>query len=863
MSEKIKLILSLSISGSILAAVIFTAKPFIKNRLSKSIQYYIWLVVLLRLVLPFSFEASIMNRVFYSDNTPQTVVTEEGEQFTNEAVNNAQILLTEEKASDGAAVVVQPIPAAKNNSIISVLKNNPLLIYGIGLLIWMIGALASFAANILSYARFAKFMRNANTPAAEEETILLRGLLGKKKNVTLARNKFAATPMLIGIFKPCIIIPDIAYTSKQLRNILLHELTHLRRFDIVIKWLTVTAVSIHWFNPLMYFIKKEINNACELSCDEGVIKNLSDEERQDYGDTLISMVAEHKYPIGILSTTMCEEKKTLKERLLSIMNHGRKSKLVITASVILLAGVICVSVVLGAGVGIGADLKKPPNIYISAGPQEMKDAVMGGYSWTNKNSAVNEIIHADFDHPTNFKYKNENIVSLSSGQQFTLSTRRFKSDKRYDFTIDNLEVYKDGKLVQLDTEAPRYIYDSMYFQGPKEPGEYIYCLILEFKDKGEVNYGFVVRVDMPVYDLAAIEKYKTPYIGNHSKVGNIIGLLPLPDNNFRQQYMSMVTSTKPYKLTVYYEGDSITNSKINSVLQNNALVLFYMIDNLDEVTFAFRYSPSDGELDTSKYETMYTFSREDIKKAYGDQIFELKDVNELQQILDGKGNSISTEIDRLLEIIMSSPKEASYSGAYIEAHREEYNLIVGMSDKALPYLIDIMNSGEQGLKENIVNTICEDIVKKLIRSENTNAETVELIKEAKEAIKLHEFTKEEVASARAVVEEYYRAIAAKEDKAILATIHESRRFNNMELYGSEKRTLKSIDYNSQDYKRKNYGLDDSAVTPDNIIIFRVSFNIEYPNGEGGPWNEGMYDNWSMILIREDQNNPWYIYDQGY
>lgn len=636
MSEMIKLILSLSISGSILAAIIFAVKPLIRNKLSRTVQYYIWLVVLLRLVTPFSLEGSIMNRFFYSDGIVQTAVTQEGEQLTNKGAINPQIPPVKEETSSGSETVVQPVPVSKNSSILSIIKNNPLLIDDFILLVWMLGVISSLAANILSYARFARFMKKENIPADREEVGILRGMFPKGPRVTLMRNKFAATPMLIGIMKPCIIIPDIDYTPMQLKNILLHEITHLKRFDIGMKWLTVIAVSMHWFNPLMYLVKKEINKACELSCDEGVIKGLTDAEKQDYGDTLISMIVEHKYPIGILSTTMCEEKKTLKERLLSIMSHGKRSKLVIAASVLLLGVIVCASVVLGAGVGTKADRKRPPDIYINAGNQSIKNAILGGFSWTNKNGVMNEVILADANHPTTFEYKNENTISISSGEQFTISTCRFRSDKRFDFTIDNVEVYRDGKLLQLDTEAPRYINDSMYFEGPKEPGEYIYCLVLEFKDKGKVNYGFVVRVDMPVYNLSAIEKYKTPYIGNHTRVGNIISLLPLPDNNFKQQYMSMVTSSKPYKLTVYYEGGAIGNSKINSVMQNNALVLFYMIENLDEVTFAFRYSPSEGELDTSKYETMYTYNRNDIKEVYGEEIFELKDINELQEMLDKK-----------------------------------------------------------------------------------------------------------------------------------------------------------------------------------------------------------------------------------
>ena len=84
-----------------------------------------------------------------------------------------------------------------------------------------------------------------------------------------------------------------------------------------------------------------------------LLKTLVLLEKQDYGDTLISVVAQYKYPNGILQVTMCEEKKGLKERLVAIMNHTRKSKEIIILSVILLGCIIFGALYLGAGVGTG------------------------------------------------------------------------------------------------------------------------------------------------------------------------------------------------------------------------------------------------------------------------------------------------------------------------------------------------------------------------------------------------------------------------------------------------------------------------------------------------------------------------------
>lgn len=77
-----------------------------------------------------------------------------------------------------------------------------------------------------------------------------------------------------------------------------------------------------------------------------MIKNLTSAEKQAYGETLITVAAEHRYPIGVLQATMCEEKKSLKERLIAIMNYHQKSKLIKASSVVLLITAVIAAIVL-------------------------------------------------------------------------------------------------------------------------------------------------------------------------------------------------------------------------------------------------------------------------------------------------------------------------------------------------------------------------------------------------------------------------------------------------------------------------------------------------------------------------------------
>lgn len=484
MNGIIKLVLSLSLSGSILAMIIFAAKPFIKHRISKAIQYYLWIIVLFRLLLPFSFEQSLMNKAFYGEKV-SLEISSKGSAPEIAVINEGAAAIQSNDKENFTEVL--------NKASIYDLRTILILINSYSVQLWLIGAIIVFGINLSGYARFLRCIERSNKPATLEENRLLSALFRGRMDVRLARNRLIKTPMLIGLRKPCILIPDENFDEKQLKNILLHELTHFRRFDIAVKWVTIAAASIHWFNPLMYFIKREINHACELACDEAVIKSLNSKEKQAYGETLISIAADNKCPSGLFGATMAEDKNKLKDRLVSIMKYSGKSKFAVGISIFILSLVMAGSICLGAGVGH----KRQPE-----------------------------------------------------------------------------------------------------------------------------------RLSAASYNLTEISKYKTPYIGNNSKVSAIANLMPAPNSYYRQRYISMDTDERPYKLKVYYESKYGTSddskgytidpfSSDFSIMQKNALVLFCMIGNLEEATFYFRDSNSDGKLVEEAYTSAFTFTKASIEESFG------------------------------------------------------------------------------------------------------------------------------------------------------------------------------------------------------------------------------------------------------
>ena len=205
---------------------------------------------------------------------------------------------------------------------------------------WQLGMILLLSFNIICYMSYTRRLGKHNISADWQETALLNNLLKRKDSLRLYKNPIVETPILIGFFHPAIILPDKKYEDMKLRNILMHEIVHMKRHDIFVKWLLIFVGAIHWFNPFVYLVRREMNKACELACDESVIKRFDISEMQLYGDTLIAVAADsiRKMPLSI---TMFEDKKNLKERLDAIMKHKKFSKRTVIVASAILVTIVC------------------------------------------------------------------------------------------------------------------------------------------------------------------------------------------------------------------------------------------------------------------------------------------------------------------------------------------------------------------------------------------------------------------------------------------------------------------------------------------------------------------------------------------
>ena len=313
--ELFKALLITSLAGSALAVVISLLRPVTKKLFGYSWHYYIWLCVLFVMLMPVRFNVNPMPAPNIATQTIQT---------QQEAVS-AQPETTEN--------VVQTAPAQKPQLLQKATVIWDRIIYNrmnILAYVWLIGAIALMLLNVVRYVRLnIKIRKNGEVISCPET----REYTDRRINVRIWEN--VASPFITGIFRPTLILPKTELSEEQLHNILRHEMTHFKRHDILYKWFAEFVKCIHWFNPVVWYVSKQIAAECEISCDMSVTKNMSGSEEMSYVSTILSMLPTGKSKQLPLTTQMASSKKFLKRRFIMIKNKKTTSRFMSVLSAVI------------------------------------------------------------------------------------------------------------------------------------------------------------------------------------------------------------------------------------------------------------------------------------------------------------------------------------------------------------------------------------------------------------------------------------------------------------------------------------------------------------------------------------------------
>lgn len=239
--------LSVSLSGSLVIALILLLRAVFRKA-PKSLICAMWILAILRLMLPFQIEANWSLR-------PDTPVISPGDtQFLTEAAPELRV--------DVPGFVPQ------------VQTQNTRLVYvdyiAIAGVVWIIGVSVMGFYTLISYLRLKLRVREA---ILLEKGVYVSGKLD--------------TAFLLGYFVPKIYLPaTIEPTEAEL--VIAHERTHIRRGDNWIKLIGFLCLALHWFNPLVWLAYILLCRDIEDACDEAVVKNLDIDSRKAYSKALIS-----------------------------------------------------------------------------------------------------------------------------------------------------------------------------------------------------------------------------------------------------------------------------------------------------------------------------------------------------------------------------------------------------------------------------------------------------------------------------------------------------------------------------------------------------------------------------------------------
>ena len=354
MSGLLRTLLSLSLSGAAMIALLLLLRPLFRDRVSKGWQYLLWLVVILRLLVPVGPQMSLMNRLFTPSAGEETPIVSQGapgedalwEEEGLSLPSQAPAVPEGESAGSEAA---SPSPQETSEPAVTPLPRwNGELIAAVLCILWAAVGTGLFLYKVIFSRRFVRRMLAGARPVEDPRLLARMGQLarslGLRRQPALLVNPLAPTPMVIGVFRPRIILPR-AEEGTAFSCAVLHELVHCRRGDLALRWLGQIALCIHWFNPLVWKMEREMGRDCELACDEGVIRRLDGPGRRAYGDLLLRTAAAGGRGSLPVPLPLSRGGRLLRERLSAIAGYRGTPKPL--GGALLAAGLICWGMVLG------------------------------------------------------------------------------------------------------------------------------------------------------------------------------------------------------------------------------------------------------------------------------------------------------------------------------------------------------------------------------------------------------------------------------------------------------------------------------------------------------------------------------------
>lgn len=446
--------------GSILLSAVLLLRALLKDKLPKFVFPTLWVLVLLRLLVPYALSSPLSVKQVPELSLPSTYSYSE---------DIAGYLPTEPIIEEIEAVAV---PGTDTNMATEYttehfysINNSRLPPPHVVFFIYIAGVIITIGILLFQKRSYTKKLKNSLLIEHNEtiNTILREMNMG---HVLVFTNDEIASPLVCGLLAPRIWLPtrmDFGNTD-LLRHILMHETMHIRRRDNWIKTVMLIALCIHWFNPLVWIMSKCLSSDLELACDEAVLVRCGTEQRQSYALSLLAMAITASRPTLLYSAFAKTE---VEKRVNSIVRYRKASAFALLLSLILMAG----STVVFATGG-----QAPFSPYLSsycsssscrwsAKAYITRDIQLGENAYRRADNVILEVLRTDTDNdPDLMETKVKNALAAEFGvepEAFRVDISLFLTDEVRDAEYAQWGLTHDDRGFLLwQNEVVRYFYDE-------------------------------------------------------------------------------------------------------------------------------------------------------------------------------------------------------------------------------------------------------------------------------------------------------------------------------------------------------------------------------------------------------------------
>ena len=340
-----------SAMASVLIIILLFVKLVLGNRLGAAWHYYLWFLLLIRLLVPYFPESpvSIFNVVvpavsgFTANSGENHSVS--GKAEVEGAYKKADVFRASGSAVNRQAEIRNDAVEQAGGPDFSKYFSS----YGLKfllMLVWIAGA-AIFAVYIavinLRLLRSIRALPQADNDSLKRIFDECRTVMDIQRSIPVIFTKAVHTPSLYGFFRPRLLLPyslSGKTRDEELKYIFLHELAHLKRKDNIIIWVAVVLKALHWFNPLIWYGFYKMRQDCELACDALTLSYLGDNERKEYGYTILNLIKMISKPQRIPGMTGMASGESQMKRRITMISMFRNESIQWTLTAVILFLVI-------------------------------------------------------------------------------------------------------------------------------------------------------------------------------------------------------------------------------------------------------------------------------------------------------------------------------------------------------------------------------------------------------------------------------------------------------------------------------------------------------------------------------------------